>query len=618
MDTRRFGASHERQPDGSEKQFAVKRVILDRRDAEQVALVEHEVNVLRSLPPHPNVVELIGTCRRQRGAAGAQDEYFMLLELCRGGSLADLLMARSMDQHDLHHLTPHEVAKAFFEMALALSHLHAQSPPLAHRDVKPENFILSDLDGRWRLCDFGSATTKTFDYIDGTTTTGQIAMEEDRIHRYSTPQYRAPEMCDLRRGEHVGVAVDVWALGVSLYKLLFLQDLFGTPGEERLGTLNFDPNKKLKPSVLPRFPPTSAASSEVLLDLLRLCLTPSAAKRPPIDSVLQWLHTRSNQIENGVGSNGGGGRQRASAFDRPTDMHRAGLLTISKLHCSGLFPKSVSGGGVKAYVLITCGGARRVTIVAPKAHEASWTEELSVPTHALQSLELTVWAFHTRTTHDFLGAVVLSLPTVIDDPSQPLQQPERSVMLQKRSHKSRVSGELSFALSWEPFAAPPPTSPPPQAQKPKPKPPSPTLIENMSSNTSAADHAAAAFDPFASSNGGGGGGGGAGSFWSRGFADNSFAAFDAPAALFSTPQQPQPPQQQPVSAPLSPLQQLAQSHPPAASSSSFAGSFWASEAATTTSWSNGDQQPQQQQAQPPPIARRLPSCSLHSRPSLTM
>ena len=109
-------------------------------------------------------------------------------------------------------------------------------------------------------------------------------------------QYRAPEMCDLRRGEvpsrlevetsaaaaccskwrpllplsaaaaaacccgrvllrplaaaaanagglrfrpvawqHVGVAVDVWALGVSLYELLFLRDLFGTPGEERLG-----------------------------------------------------------------------------------------------------------------------------------------------------------------------------------------------------------------------------------------------------------------------------------------------------------------------------------------------------------------------------------------------
>ena len=40
-------------------------------------------------------------------------------------------------------------------------------------------------------------------------------------------------MCDLRRGQTVGVAADVWALGVTLYKLLYLRDLFGTPGEER-------------------------------------------------------------------------------------------------------------------------------------------------------------------------------------------------------------------------------------------------------------------------------------------------------------------------------------------------------------------------------------------------
>ena len=175
---------HEWQPDGTEKQFAVKRVILDRRDAEQLALVEHEVNVMRSLPPHPNVVELIGTCRRQRGASGAQDEVFILLELCRGGSLGEQLIARAEAKHAL---SPGECAKAFHDMALALSHLHAQSPPLAHRDVKPENFILSDLDGRWRLCDFGSATKATFLYTHGLSSY-DVSEEEDRIHRFSTPQ----------------------------------------------------------------------------------------------------------------------------------------------------------------------------------------------------------------------------------------------------------------------------------------------------------------------------------------------------------------------------------------------------------------------------------------------
>ena len=67
------------------------------------------------------------------------------------------------------------------------------------------------------------------------------------MHRFSTPQYRAPEMCDVRRGEPVGPKVDVWALGVSLYKMLHLKDLFGVAGEERLAVLNFRPEQTLPP-----------------------------------------------------------------------------------------------------------------------------------------------------------------------------------------------------------------------------------------------------------------------------------------------------------------------------------------------------------------------------------
>ena len=67
------------------------------------------------------------------------------------------------------------------------------------------------------------------------------------MHRFSTPQYRAPEMCDVRRGEPVGPKMDVWALGVSLYKMLHLKDLFGVAGEERLAVLNFRPEKTLPP-----------------------------------------------------------------------------------------------------------------------------------------------------------------------------------------------------------------------------------------------------------------------------------------------------------------------------------------------------------------------------------
>ena len=430
---------HEWQPDGSERQFAVKRVILDRRDSEQLALVEHEISVMRSLPPHPNVVELIGTCKRKRGSAGEQDEVFLLLELCRGGSFAELLIARGEANTPL---APSEAAAAFHDMALGVAHMHQQSSPIAHRDVKPENFILNDSDGRWRLCDFGSATTRTFRYrADGSTTQYEVAEEENRVHRYSTPQYRAPEMNDLRRGEPVGVAVDVWALGVALYKALFLQDLFGTPGEERLGVLNFDPSKKLAPHALPRAAPHSAGASAVLLDLLRLCLTPSPAQRPTATDVLQWLHARSDQV------GGGGGIKAAWPFSRPPGAHVAGRLTIRGLEARNVFPKAASRGGVKPYVLLTCGGTRRVTSIAPKAHTASWgAEALEASTHAMQHVELTVWAHHRRTTHDFLGVVTLSLPTLVPEPTRPARVEGRVVRFSgaRTSRTCRASSLLAL------------------------------------------------------------------------------------------------------------------------------------------------------------------------------
>ena len=87
----------ERQPDGAEAEYAVKRVLIDGSDSEQMALVEGEIAAMRSLPPHPNVVALLGFCRKARSGGGGRsslDEFYMLLEMCSGGSLAGMLQRR--------------------------------------------------------------------------------------------------------------------------------------------------------------------------------------------------------------------------------------------------------------------------------------------------------------------------------------------------------------------------------------------------------------------------------------------------------------------------------------------------------------------------------------------
>lgn len=58
------------------------------------------------------------------------------------------------------------------------------------RDLKAENILLGS-DGLWKLCDFGSISTnhKRFEKPE------EMGIEEDNIRKYTTPAYRAPEVC---------------------------------------------------------------------------------------------------------------------------------------------------------------------------------------------------------------------------------------------------------------------------------------------------------------------------------------------------------------------------------------------------------------------------------------
>jgi len=457
----------EREPDGKTRELAVKRIVFDPRDEEALLAVKSEIEIMAALPPHPNVLRLIGHCRRMRPKNGGEEAY-MLLELC-GQSLASHLQRRAgmgtdggtptlrpgssvasglgggsirggysnghgdhyRDSHDAEEhrrsvyaggatwemgltgggngtigvnktigmdpLQTADVLSIFLDMVHAVAHLHSQPAPVAHRDVKPENFLPSTRDGRWKLCDFGSASTETFVYTpgperDGGTPAALLAFEEERIHRASTPMYRAPEMNDLRSIEEVGPKVDVWALGVSLFKLVFLRDLFGMAGEERLGVLNFDPDARLnRTSALRMLPhggnPHSEQNLEVLLALMKLCLIKRASERPAARDVLQWIYAQA-PIERFLPSS-------ALTTER---LYAPGILTLTVVAARNLHGKGSTNaaGGAGCYVVLWCAGVRRsgAKTALTVDGNASWgrgTCELVVPTHSLESLDLAVW-----------------------------------------------------------------------------------------------------------------------------------------------------------------------------------------------------------------------------------
>ena len=88
--------------------------------------------------------------------------------------------------------------------AVQVAHEHG----VIHRDLKPSNVLVKD-DGSVRLLDFGIA--KQLD------STGRPASHTRTAFRQMTTAYASPEQL---RGAPVGLATDVYSLGVVLYELL--------------------------------------------------------------------------------------------------------------------------------------------------------------------------------------------------------------------------------------------------------------------------------------------------------------------------------------------------------------------------------------------------------------
>ncbi|KAM0950365.1 putative protein kinase CAMK-CDPK family [Dioscorea sansibarensis] len=158
------------------------------RTAVDIEDVRREVEIMRHMPAHSNIVRLKDTYEDDNAV-------HLVMELCEGGELFDRIVARG-------HYTERAAAVVTRTIVEVVQMCHKHG--VMHRDLKPENFLFANKKetAALKAIDFGLSVF--------------FKPGERFTEIVGSPYYMAPEV--LKR--NYGPEVDVWSAGVILYILL--------------------------------------------------------------------------------------------------------------------------------------------------------------------------------------------------------------------------------------------------------------------------------------------------------------------------------------------------------------------------------------------------------------
>ncbi len=146
---------------------------------------------------HPNLVKVQDF--------GLIDERlpFLVMEIAEGSQLSDIIKAKG-------HLELPTICALFGQVCKGLEYAHSQG--VVHRDIKPDNIIVSNVDDLEimvvKIVDFGIAKHNFGEIESSLTRTGEL---------FGTPAYMSPEQC---LGQTVDDRSDVYSVGCVLFEAL--------------------------------------------------------------------------------------------------------------------------------------------------------------------------------------------------------------------------------------------------------------------------------------------------------------------------------------------------------------------------------------------------------------
>jgi len=155
---------------------------------------------------------------------------FAVTELIPGDNLKRFII----EKREVVRTKPIPILRAVAE---ALAHLHHEQG-IIHRDVKPENILVSDDGSTVRLSDFSLAIEKRRDFLTSRRISG-------------SPSYLAPERLLLQRYDE---RVDIYSLGIMAYELLTLRLPY--QGDTEQAVMRAHTDLRIKPEPIERYNPS--------------------------------------------------------------------------------------------------------------------------------------------------------------------------------------------------------------------------------------------------------------------------------------------------------------------------------------------------------------------------
>eukprot|EP00186_Timspurckia_oligopyrenoides_P000433 CAMPEP_0182442264 /NCGR_PEP_ID=MMETSP1172-20130603/1199_1 /TAXON_ID=708627 /ORGANISM="Timspurckia oligopyrenoides, Strain CCMP3278" /LENGTH=685 /DNA_ID=CAMNT_0024637025 /DNA_START=161 /DNA_END=2221 /DNA_ORIENTATION=- len=248
---------------------AVKVISRSERSAREIRQIEIESTIVM-IANHPCIVATYDIFE-------TDDTLYLVMEHMPGGTLESRLLEQ-------HFFAEHEVREILRPLLCAVAFLHANG--VVHRDIKPENVLCANQDWppRPKLADFG---------LGGIIPAELLTLEDDDLDYYFSEimgswYYLSPEQS---RREKYGLKVDVWALGVTMYRLISGEYPFD--GETVTDVIHAVQEGCVR-FAHPRF----AVLSNSAMDLLSKMLEPNASHRISAEDALrhEWVEASERDL----------------------------------------------------------------------------------------------------------------------------------------------------------------------------------------------------------------------------------------------------------------------------------------------------------------------------------